>query len=925
MPEPRTYPEGVTSWVDVEVPDLEAAQAFYGGLFGWTFEQVSPDGARRTSSPSWTARTSPGSPATGARRRGTPTSPSTTPTRSRRGSAQHGGRVRHRPAPAGDAGRYAACADPAGVPFRLWQAGARPGAQVVNAPGSLELQRPRTPPTPTRPPASTRAVFGWAVDDLGFGSMIRRPGYGDHLAATIDPGIHERQAGVSAPPGFADAIGWLAPAEPDETPHWHVVVHRRRPRRDRRRRRAARRHRAPPYRHRLDPRRAGPRPAGRRCSRPASSRRPPRVRDMEVDLFACLYVRDRDAVQPWYERLLGSEPSFYPNDTEAVFDLAEHRYLYIEQSPEHAGHSQVTVFVGGLRRADRRHHRARASSPRARRPTTTACARRRTSTPTATGSGSAETRPSSPSRLRACSVEFETRTWRRYRPCAEARDMFFEVVVKFESQDRLDATTSKAIDGWAGLATHHQPPWTRGWDAMGETTTMTYTPAHARRGVADSAAYLRDRLTPGTDVLDVGSGPGQHHHRDPAAGGAGPGRGGRGRRGGVAAGPRGRRGAGFRRRVRARRRLRPRLPRRDVRRGARPSGDAPPRRPGGRAPGDGAGVPARRDRRRPRDRLRRDDVVPRAARDRDWLATYRRSRGSTAPKPDAGRRLVSWARQAGFTDVRPSASVWLFATPEEREFWGGGWARRTVESDFARQAVDQGLATEDRLREMSAAWRAWADDEGGWFAVLHGEVILGRLTAALRLRPGRSPGARRRWRRRPAPSGPACRPLAVAPEPLALAERDRVDEQVQVVDQALGQQRADQLAAAGDVDDAVPLLLEPTDRVRVVGAERGRVGPLARAGTSVPTTNFSVSLKNGAPGSSSTVRSLQAGANISNVVRPEQDRVATASVIAPSVSPIFGSNPNSNVQLGDSKTPSREMNSCTAMVAMVMSSRGGGS
>ena len=66
---------------------------------------------------------------------------------------------------------------------------------------------------------------------------------------------------------------------------------------------------------------------------------------MTVDLFACLYVSDRDAAQPWYERLLGAEPSMHPNDVEAVFDLADHRYLYIEQSPEHAGHSQVTVFV----------------------------------------------------------------------------------------------------------------------------------------------------------------------------------------------------------------------------------------------------------------------------------------------------------------------------------------------------------------------------------------------------------------------------------------------------------------------------------------------------------------------------------------------------------------------------------------------------
>ncbi len=47
-------------------------------------------------------------------------------------------------------------------------------------------------------------MFGWAVDpELGAG-MIRVPGYGDHLAATVDPHIHERQA--FAPPGFADVV-----------------------------------------------------------------------------------------------------------------------------------------------------------------------------------------------------------------------------------------------------------------------------------------------------------------------------------------------------------------------------------------------------------------------------------------------------------------------------------------------------------------------------------------------------------------------------------------------------------------------------------------------------------------------------------------------------------------------------------------------
>jgi hypothetical protein len=66
-------------------------------------------------------------------------------------------------------------------------------------------------------------VFGWAVEDLGFATMVRRPGYGDHLEATVDPDIRARQAGVIAPPGFEDAIAWVAALEPGTAPHWHVT------------------------------------------------------------------------------------------------------------------------------------------------------------------------------------------------------------------------------------------------------------------------------------------------------------------------------------------------------------------------------------------------------------------------------------------------------------------------------------------------------------------------------------------------------------------------------------------------------------------------------------------------------------------------------------------------------------------------------
>jgi hypothetical protein len=68
----------------------------------------------------------------------------------------------------------------------------------------------------------------------------------------------------------------------------------------------------------------------------------------EVDLFAGVPVADYAAALKWYERLLGSAPSFFPHDTEAVWELAEHRYVYIVQQPEHAGHAMHTLFVDDL-------------------------------------------------------------------------------------------------------------------------------------------------------------------------------------------------------------------------------------------------------------------------------------------------------------------------------------------------------------------------------------------------------------------------------------------------------------------------------------------------------------------------------------------------------------------------------------------------
>jgi ubiquinone/menaquinone biosynthesis C-methylase UbiE len=107
----------------------------------------------------------------------------------------------------------------------------------------------------------------------------------------------------------------------------------------------------------------------------------------------------------------------------------------------------------------------------------------------------------------------------------------------------------------------------------------------------------------------------------------------------------------------------------------------------------------------------------------EWLSLYHRVARAGGGEPDAGRRLLSWARQAGFREITCTAATWCFATPEERAWWGGLWADRTVSSDFAGLALSGGHATEQELQRVSAAWRDWAAADDGWFGVMHGEIL----------------------------------------------------------------------------------------------------------------------------------------------------------------------------------------------------------
>jgi predicted enzyme related to lactoylglutathione lyase len=64
-----------------------------------------------------------------------------------------------------------------------------------------------------------------------------------------------------------------------------------------------------------------------------------------LDLFAGVPVSDYARSLAWYERLVGSPPTFVATPTEAVWELADHRCLYIEERTGGVGHALITVFV----------------------------------------------------------------------------------------------------------------------------------------------------------------------------------------------------------------------------------------------------------------------------------------------------------------------------------------------------------------------------------------------------------------------------------------------------------------------------------------------------------------------------------------------------------------------------------------------------
>jgi hypothetical protein len=161
------WPNGTPCWVDIGVPDVEAAKAFYSRLFGWEYTGGDPEfggylnatlngrmvagmGPQQDPDdpPRWTTYFAADDAAAFATR-----------------ISDAGGAVIVDPMEVGPMGTMVIARDPQGNVFGLWQAGAHTGCQLHNEPGALAWNEAMTDDADGARRFYT-AVLGFRFDEL---------------------------------------------------------------------------------------------------------------------------------------------------------------------------------------------------------------------------------------------------------------------------------------------------------------------------------------------------------------------------------------------------------------------------------------------------------------------------------------------------------------------------------------------------------------------------------------------------------------------------------------------------------------------------------------------------------------------------------------------------------------------------------------
>jgi predicted enzyme related to lactoylglutathione lyase len=245
MPLREGYIPGVPCWVEANEPDPQAALGFYGGLFGWEFEDVGPDGSdEQYFIARGEAKGSSIFDLSGEVHRGDVAAvrsvPKAAPPRAfwntyfwvdsadeaKSRVLAAGGIVLTEPFDFLSACRMAAFTDPEGAAFSVWEATGHRGAQLVNDPGAPVFNGLNTRDVDGAK-SFYGSVFGWETGPIGGGAEgWTLPGYGDWLEGEHHPNLREQMAQAGAPKGFEDVVGAIIPIaddQPEMPAHWSVT------------------------------------------------------------------------------------------------------------------------------------------------------------------------------------------------------------------------------------------------------------------------------------------------------------------------------------------------------------------------------------------------------------------------------------------------------------------------------------------------------------------------------------------------------------------------------------------------------------------------------------------------------------------------------------------------------------------------------
>ena len=200
MGERDRHEQGTFSWTDLATPDAEASKEFYGGLFGWEFEDSPiPDhgvyvmariGIRAAAAmfetserhPAWASYvTVDDVDAATARAR------------------ELGANVLAEPFDVMDAGRMSTIRDPTGAVFCPWQPRRAIGAEVVNGPGALSLNQLNTS-NPEAAQSFYSDLFGWRFEQV---ADTETPYWGIYRGERLNGGM------MPLPPGAPMPSHWL--------------------------------------------------------------------------------------------------------------------------------------------------------------------------------------------------------------------------------------------------------------------------------------------------------------------------------------------------------------------------------------------------------------------------------------------------------------------------------------------------------------------------------------------------------------------------------------------------------------------------------------------------------------------------------------------------------------------------------------------